>query len=158
MIPKRTALIRKSKEEERMEVRKMVIPERKNQVAYYYRTTHRDHGYEKYVEPGKGALQKQYGEIKKEEYFFWDEASGADGNRKEFRRLIEEIQAGHIHVVVTKDAVMIARDWKQFFEFMEACDKARVDVISINEDVDAWRQYVCVKNFVKEYFGREQIL
>lgn len=136
----------------------MVIPERKNQVAYYYRTTHRDHGYDKYVEPGREALVKRYGNIKKEEHFFWDEASGVDGNRKEFRRLIAEIQAGHIHVVVTRNATMIARDWQQFFEFMEACDKAGVPVICINEDGDAWKQYECVKRFVKEYFGRGNVL
>ena len=136
----------------------MVIPERKNQVAYYYGTTHCDHGYERYIEPGKEVLRKRSGEIKKEEYFFWDEASGTDGNRKEFRRLISEIQAGHIHVVVTRDATMIARDWKQFFEFMQTCDKAGVDVVCIREDRDAQKQYTCVKQFVKEYFGREWVL
>lgn len=136
----------------------MVIPERKNQVAYYYRTTHRDHGYDKYVEPGREALTKRYGNIKKEEHFFWDEASGVDGNRKEFRRLIVEIQAGHIHVVVTRNATMIARDWQQFFEFMEACDKANVDVVSINSWEDAWEQYSRVRDFVKVYFGREAVL
>ncbi|MFQ8871751.1 MAG: recombinase family protein [[Ruminococcus] torques] len=138
--------------------RKMVIPERKNQVAYYYRTTHRDHGYDKYMEPGREALFHCYGEIKKEEQFFWDEASGADGNRKRFRQLIENIQAGKIHVVVTRDAAMISRDWQQFFEFMEACDKAGTDVVSIDKEQDAWNQYIRVKEFVKEYFGRETVL
>lgn len=137
---------------------RMVIPERVNQVAYYYRTTHMDYGYDKYVEPGKEVLSKRYGKIKKEEYFFWDEASGVDGSRREFRRLIAEIQEGHIHVVVTRDAVMIARDWQQFFEFMEVCDKVGVEVVSINENGDAWKQYICAKQFVKEYLGREQIL
>ena len=136
----------------------MVIPERKNQVAYYYRTTHRDHGYDKYVELGREALVKCYGEIKKEELFFCEEASGMDGKRKEFRRLISEIQAGHIHVVVTRNATMIARDWQQFFEFMEACDKTNVDVVSMEEQEDAWKQYCRVKDFVKEYFGRRTVL
>lgn len=136
----------------------MVIPERKNQVAYYYRTTHRDHGYGKYMEPGREALFQRYGKIKKEEQFFWDEASGADGNRKRFRQLIEEIQTGNIHVVVTRDAPMIARDWKQFFEFMEACDKTGTDVVSIDKKQDAWEQYIRAKEFVKAYFGRETIL
>ena len=136
----------------------MVIPERKNQGAYYYRTTHCDHGYAKYMEPGREALFHCYGKIKKEEQFFWDEASDADGNRKRFRQLIEEIQAGNIHVVVTRDAPMIAGDWKQFFEFMEACDKAGTDVVSIDKKQDAWEQYIRAKEFVKAYFGRETIL
>ena len=32
-----------------------------------------------------------------------DEGSGADGSRKEFLRLMEEVKKGHIHVVVTRD-------------------------------------------------------
>lgn len=48
----------------------MVIPERKNQVAYYYRTMHRDHGYDKYVEPGREVLVKRYGNIKKRSISF----------------------------------------------------------------------------------------
>lgn len=54
----------------------------KLQVAYYYRTTHRDHGYEKYVEPGREAFRRRYGKRTVEEHFFWDEASGVDANRK----------------------------------------------------------------------------
>ena len=108
------------------------------QVAYYYRTTHRDHGYGKYMEPGKAVLDKKYGETEKKEQVFWDEASGADGNRKEFLRLVEEVKKGHIHVVVTRDAAMIARDWKQFLDFMKICDRANVDVVSINREADAW--------------------
>ncbi len=66
----------------------------KMQVAYYYRTTHRDHGYEKYVEPGREAFRRRYGKRAVEEHFFWDEATGVDANRKAFRQLIAEIQAG----------------------------------------------------------------
>lgn len=87
-----------------------------------------------------------------------DESSGVDTNRKAFRQLIAEIQAGHVRVVVTRNATMIARDWRQSFEFMEACDKAGVSVVCINEDGDAGKQYECVKRFVKEYFGREKVL
>lgn len=57
-------------------------------------------------------------------------------------------------MVVTRDAAMIARDWQQFFEFMEACDKAGVDVVSIREEGEVWKQYCRVKDFVEEYFGR----
>lgn len=88
----------------------------KMQVAYYYRTNHRDYGYDIYIEPGREAFYKRYGKRTVEEYYFWDEASGVDGNRKAFRQLISEIRAGHIRVVVTRDAVMIARDWRPFFE------------------------------------------
>lgn len=133
----------------------MVIPEGVNQVAYYYRTTHRDHGYEKYIEPGKTALEERYGAVKKKEHFFWDEGSGADGSRKEFLRLMEEIKKGHIHVVVTRDAAMIARDWKQFLEFMKICDRANVDVVSIGKEADAWEQYSRIRKFIKDYFGEE---
>lgn len=72
--------------------------------------------------------------------------------------LIENIQAGKIHVVVTRDVAMIARDWQQFFEFMEACDKAGTDVVSIDKEQDAWNQCIRVRELVKEYFGRETVL
>lgn len=135
----------------------MVIPERVNQVAYYYRTTHRDHGYEKYIEPGKTALEERYGAVKKKEHFFWDEGSGADGSRKEFLRLMEEVKKGHIHVIVTRDAAMIARDWKQFLKFMKICDRANVDVVSINREADAWEQYSRIRQFIKDYFEGEAL-
>lgn len=122
------------------------------QVAYYYRTTHRDHGYGKYVEPGKAVLDKKYDETEKKERVFWDEASGADGNRKEFRRLLGEIEAGHIHVVVTKDAAMIARDWKQFMEFMGACKEHGVEVLCFHEREDAAKMFERIQKFISEYF------
>lgn len=122
------------------------------QVAYYYRTTHRDHGYGKYMEPGKAVLDKKYGETEKKEQVFWDEASGADGNRKEFRRLLGEIEAGHIHVVVTKDASMIARDWKQFMEFMGACKDHGVEVLCFHEREDAAKMFERIQKFISEYF------
>ena len=66
------------------------------------------------MEPGSEAFRRRYGKRTVEEHFFWDEASGVDTSRKAFRQLIEEIQAGHVRVVVTRDATMIARDWRQF--------------------------------------------
>lgn len=42
----------------------------KMQVAYYYRTAHRDHGYKKYVEPGREAFRRRYGKWTVEEHFF----------------------------------------------------------------------------------------
>lgn len=122
------------------------------QVAYYYQTTHRDHGYGKYMEPGKAVLDKKYGETEKKEQVFWDEASGVDGNRKEFRRLLGEIEAGHIHVVVTKDAAMIARDWKQFMGFMGACKEHGVEVLCFHEREDAAKMFERIRKFIREYF------
>lgn len=73
------------------------------------------------------------------------------------QRLMEEIKKGHIHVVVTRDAAMIARDWKQFLEFMRICDRANVDVVSINREADAWEQYSRIRQFIKDYFGEEAL-
>ena len=84
----------------------------KMRLAYYYRTTYRNHGYDIYIEPGREAFHKRYGKRTVEENYFWDEAPGVDGNRKTFRQLITEIRAGRIQVVVTRNAVMIARDWR----------------------------------------------
>ena len=52
----------------------------------------------------------------------------------------------------------IARDWKQFLEFMKICDKANVDVVSISREADAWEQYSRIRQFMKDYFGEEALV
>ena len=68
---------------------------------------------------------------------FFEEASGADPNRKEFNRLKAEIAAKKIDVVVTMRAATIARNWGQFMEFMLICSKKNVEVVCIDKVEDA---------------------
>ena len=99
----------------------MVIAGTINRVAFYCRVNHRDRDYEKYLDDVMRRLEEEYGKQKWGLQIFFEEASGADPNRKEFNRLKAEIAAKKIDVVVTMRAATIARNWGQFIEFMLIC-------------------------------------
>ena len=97
----------------------MVIAGTINRVAFYCRVNHRDRDYEKYLDDVMRRLEEEYGKQKWDLQIFFEEASGADPNRKEFNRLKAEIAAKKIDVVVTMRAATIARNWGQFMEFIQ---------------------------------------
>jgi len=101
----------------------MVISGRINRAAFYCRMNYVDRDYSKYLVLLEEALKKRFGEQKWDRQIFYEIASGTDAERKEFLRLKSEIKKGNVHVVITVRAAMIARDWRQFIEFMELCDK-----------------------------------
>lgn len=68
-------------------------------------------------------LEEEFGKHEWNLQVFFEEASGADPDRKEFNRLKAEIAAKKIDVVVTMRASTIARNWGQFIEFMLICSK-----------------------------------
>lgn len=82
----------------------------------------------------------------------FEEASGADPNRKEFNRLKEKIAAKKIDVVVTMRAATIARSWGQFMEFMLICSKKNVDVVCIDKVEDAQAIFRRIQEFKKRFF------
>ena len=71
----------------------MVIAGTINRVAFYCRVNHRDRDYEKYLNDVMRRLEEEYGKQKWDLQIFFEEASGADPNRKEFNRLKAEIAA-----------------------------------------------------------------
>lgn len=114
----------------------MVIAGMINRVAFYCRVNHRDRDYEKYLDDVMRRLEEEYGKQKWGLQIFFEEASGADPNRKEFNRLKAEIAAKKIDVVVTMRAATIARNWGQFIEFMLICSKRNVEVVCIDKVED----------------------
>ena len=97
-------------------------------------------------------LEEEYGKQKWDLQIFFEEASGADPNRKEFNRLKAEIAAKKIDVVVTMRAATIARDWGQFMEFMLICSKKNVDVVCIDKVEDAQAIFQRIQEFKKRFF------
>lgn len=83
---------------------------------------------------------------------FFEEASGADPNRKEFNRLKAEIKAKKIDVVVTMRAATIARNWGQFMEFMLIGSKRNVEVVCIDKVEDAQAIFQRIQEFKKRFF------
>ena len=74
----------------------MVIAGTINRVAFYCRVNHRDRDYEKYLDDVLRRLEEEYGKQKWDLQIFFEEASGADSNRKEFNRLKAESAAKKI--------------------------------------------------------------
>ena len=71
--------------------------------------------------------------------------------------LKQEISQDQIDVVVSVRAAMIARDWGQFMEFMEICEKAQVEVLCLDEVEDAGRIFQRIQKFIAAYFeGSEE--
>ena len=108
--------------------------------------------YEKYLDDVMRRLEEEYGKQKWDLQIFFEEASGADPNRKEFNRLKAEIAAKKIDVVVTMRAATIARNWGQFMEFMLICSKKNVDVVCIDKVEDAQVIFRRIQEFQKRFF------
>ena len=60
----------------------MVIAGTINRVAFYCRVNHRDRDYEKYLDDVMRRLKEEYGKQKCDLQIFFEEASGADPNRR----------------------------------------------------------------------------
>lgn len=130
----------------------MVISGRVNRVAFYCRVNHRDRDYEKYLDDVMKRLEEKYGKQEWDLQIFFEEASGADPDRKEFNRLKMEIAAKKIDVVVSVKASTIARDWGQFMEFMVTCSANNVEVVCIDKVEDAEGIFERIQQFVQNYF------
>ena len=97
-------------------------------------------------------LEEEYGKQKWDLQIFFEEASGADPNRKEFNRMKAEIAAKKIDVVVAMRAATIARNWGRFMEFMLICSKKNVDVVCIDKVEDAQAIFRRIQEFQKRFF------
>ena len=135
----------------------MIIAGRVNRVAFYCRMNHRDHDYTQFLDDVKKRLFCCQWKPWHKHKIYFEEASGADPDRKEFNRLKQEISQDQIDVVVSVRAAMIARDWGQFMEFMEICEKAQVEVLCLDEVEDAGRIFQRIQKFIAAYFeGSEE--
>lgn len=123
-----------------------------NRAAFYCRVNHRDRDYEKYLEDVMRRLEEKYGKQEWDLQIFFEEASGTDPDREEFRRLKMDIAAKKIDVVVTMKASTIARDWEQFMEFMLICSEKNVKVVCIDRVEDAEAIFCRIQKFMERFF------
>ena len=123
-----------------------------NRAAFYCRVNHRDRDYEKYLEDVMRRLEEKYGKQKWDLQIFFEEASGTDPDREEFRHLKMDIAAKKIDVVVTMKASTIARDWEQFMEFMLICSEKNVKVVCIDRVEDAEAIFSRIQKFMERFF------
>lgn len=130
----------------------MVIAGTVKLAAFYCRVNHRDRDYEKYLDDVMRRLEEEYGKQEWDMQIFFEEASGADPDRKEFNRLKAEITAEKIDAVVTMKASTIARDWGQFMEFMLVCGRKNVKVLCIDKTEDAQSIFRRIQEFMERFF------
>ena len=130
----------------------MIKENRLSNVAFYCRVNHCDRDYEQYLKDVMKRLEEEFGKCEWDLQIFFEEASGADPDRKEFNRLKAEIAAMKIDVVVTMRASTIARNWGQFMEFMLICSKKNVDVVCIDKVEDAQVIFRRIQEFQKRFF------
>lgn len=136
----------------------MIIAGTVNRAAFYCRVNHRDRDYGKYLDDVMRRLEEEYGKQEWNLEIFFEEASGADPNRKEFNRLKAEITAGKIDAVVTMKAATIARDWGQFMEFMRICGRKNVKVVCIDKAEDAQSIFQRIQKFKKRFLEGSEAL
>lgn len=130
----------------------MIKENRLSNVAFYCRVNHRDRDYEQYLKDVMKRLEEEFGKFEWDLQIFFEEASGADPDRKEFNRLKAEIAAMKIDVVVTMRASTIARNWGQFMEFMLICSKKNVEVVCIDKVEDASAIFRRIQEFKERFF------
>lgn len=130
----------------------MTITGTAKRVAFYCRMNHRDRDYSQFFPEIEEILSQKYGNGKWNMKVFHEIASGADPDRKKFSQLKAEIQSGLLDVVVTMKADTIARDWKQFMEFMELCEAKGVEVICTRSPENACLLFGRIKRFIQDYF------
>lgn len=131
----------------------MVIAGSTKRVAFYCRVNHSDKDYGKYLEDVKKRVEERYGKVEWKLELFYEEASGADPDRKEFNRLIAEASAKKLDLVISVRAAMIARNWGQFMRFMEVCGNGNAEVLCLEATEDAAKIYQRIKRFKELYFG-----
>lgn len=130
----------------------MVVAGRTKRVAFYCRMNHRDRDYTQFYGEVQEVLNQKYGKGNWEMKIYYEIASGAAPNRKEFSWLKTEITSGSWAAVVTMKADTIARDWKQFMEFMRICESKQVEVICTRGPEIAYPIFKCIEQFIQDYF------
>lgn len=134
----------------------MAMEGKVKRAAFYCRVNHRDRDYVKYLNDVMRRLEEECGKQEWDLQIFFEEASGADPDRKEFNRLKAEITAKKIDVVVSVRAAMIARNWEQFMGFMMLCSKKNVKVVCIDKVEDAQSIFQRIQEFQQRFFeGRD---
>lgn len=136
----------------------MVVAGRINRVAFYCRMNHTDRDYTRFLPEVEQTLDKRFGKGNWEMQMFFEIASGIDPDRKEFNRLKVELKAGNFDTVITITASKLARDWKQFMDFMAVCKKKQVEVITVRGPEDAQFIYDRLMQFERDYFEGGDLL
>ena len=85
--------------------------------------------------------------------------SGTNFERPEFKRMIKDIESGHINLVLTKDLSRLGRDYITTGQYTEIYFPSKgVRYIAINDGYDSESQYTDIvpfKNVLNEMYARD---
>lgn len=94
------------------------------------------------------------------DYYIDDGYSGTDFNRPSFQRLLKDIEAGRIHIVVTKDLSRLGRNYIQMGYYTEEYFPShQVRYIAVNDNFDTSNEdhndFVPFKNIMNEWYAKD---
>jgi len=110
----------------------------------------------KYVKDRKGKGWRVY------DYYVDEDYTGTNFNRPGFERLIEDIEAGTVNMVVVKDLSRLGRSHIETDTYMEVYFPSRgVRVIAVDENIDSLNMdestdiIIPIKNMLNELYSRD---
>lgn len=94
------------------------------------------------------------------DYYIDDGYSGTDFNRPSFQRLLKDIEAGRINIVVTKDLSRLGRNYIQTGYYTEEYFPSHeVRYIAVNDSFDTFNEdnndFVPFKNIINEWYAKD---
>ncbi len=94
------------------------------------------------------------------DYYIDDGYSGTDFNRPSFQRLLKDIEAGRINIVITKDLSRLGRNYIQTGYYTEEYFPShQVRYIAVNDNFDTFNEdnndFVPFKNIINEWYAKD---
>ena len=94
------------------------------------------------------------------EFYIDDGYSGLNFERPDFQRMIDDIVAGKVHTVVTKDLSRLGRDHIGVGQYTEIYFPTRnIRYIAVNDNVDTanvnGNDFAALKNVINEFYSRD---
>lgn len=92
-------------------------------------------------------------------FFIDDGVSGVSFEREGLQAMLDEVKAGHIGIVITKDLSRLGRNYLKTGELIEIIfPEYDVRYIAINDDVDTFRndnEFTPLRNWFNEFYARD---
>ena len=91
-------------------------------------------------------------------HFTDDGISGTRFDRPGFQKMIDEVKADRISVVIVKDMSRFGRDYLQVGTYMEVLRKHDTRLIALNDSVDTLKgddEFTPFRNIMNEWYARD---
>lgn len=137
----------------------------KNYIVALYMRLSKDDGDKEESESIKNQRKILKAFVKENNYKIYDEYiddgySGTNFNRPDFKRMIKDIKAGKVNMVITKNLARLGRDYIETGRYIETFfPENEVRYIAILDDVDTYLDKNCdtvaFKNIMNDFYAKE---